>query len=169
MSEQNERPYSRSTSLSQDSLVDQFRPSPTDPPPEAVNLIGFLGRDSEDGYWRLYVDIGLETYLRIAEADVIAREECGPAGRAFAPSRITVKATAIVTKVETVPLNIQAGFLKGSYTEAFYAAAADVSGRATPVRSRRVRRNGEDHLLYPDPGQCTIEGRTCFCTIFCEQ
>ncbi len=169
MSEQYERPSPRTTSLSQDYLVDQFRPSPTDPPPEAVSLIGFLGRDAEDGYWRLYVDIGLETYLRIAGADVIAREENGSAGRAFAPSRITVKATAAVKKVETVPLNIQASFLKGSYTEAFYAAAADVNGRATPVRPRRVRRDVEDPLLYPDPGQCTIEARTCFCTVFCQQ
>ncbi|MFF2789794.1 hypothetical protein ACFVT6_24075 [Streptomyces sp. NPDC058049] len=176
MSEQTGKPPPRNVALSQDPLVDQLRPLPTDRPPEVVELLGFIGRDTEDGYWRLYLDTALDTYLRISESDVVATGEKSPGDDVLAPSRVTVKSAASVEKVETVPLDAQASFLQGNYTAATFSTAAASRMPAMDVRSRRLRRAAEaERLEYPvsnNPYLCvpqiTIElHQSCYCTIFC--
>jgi hypothetical protein len=169
MPEQEGQRSSRPVSLNQDALVDDLRPSPTDPPPDVVELQGFLGRDTVDGYWRLYLSADLDVYLRIADADIVASRQRGPEETTLDPSRVLVRASASVEKVETIPLKTQASFLQGAYAATVLTAAASAMG----PRLRRLRQGLGAGLNYPVSGswvcqpQITIEFQTCFCTIFC--
>ncbi|MGI8331651.1 hypothetical protein ACRYCC_16930 [Actinomadura scrupuli] len=148
--------------------MDELRPSPADPPPDVVELCGFVGRDTEEGYWRLYLSSDLTVYLRIAAADIVSGRQSDPAESDFRPSHLIVRTSASVEKVQTLPLDLQAGFLQGAYAAAL-AATADPC--AAPSPARRARRVSAEQLEYPVSGswicqpQTTIEFQTCFCTI----
>jgi hypothetical protein len=172
MPEEAGRP-SRPAQLSQDALVDDLRPSPTDPPPDVLEVRGFLGHDTEDGYWRLYLSADLDVYLRIAEADIVASRQRDSEEISLNASSVVIRASATVEKVQTIPLKTQASFLQGVYTAALSAAADSRSGVADAMgpRRQRVRRGPDPRLDYPASGswicqpQITIEVQTCFCTI----
>lgn len=170
MSEEARRGSAGPEPLHQDPLVDELRPAPTDPPPDVVRVRGFLGRDIEPGHWRLYLDSDLNVYLRIAEADIVGGRQGDPAESDLRPSHILIKSSATVEKVQTLPLDLQAGFLQGVYTAALAAGTDPCEGTAQSP-ARRPRRVSEEYLAYPASGswvcrpQITIESRTCFCTI----
>lgn len=176
MPEKTGKSSSRPPSLSQDGLVDDLRPSPADPAPDVIELYGFLGRDTADGYWRLYLNTRLDAYLRIAETDIVASPQPGPDATPLDPSCVFIRASATVEGVKSIPLKTEASFLQGAYTAGLIAAAhsSAVVAEATNLRPRRHRRDPSTREDYPEtypyfcPPQTTIEHHTCFCTVFCE-
>ena len=60
------RPY-----LEESALVVAKRAADEQTPTE-VHLIGYLGRDPEPGFWRVYFNDRLESYVRVGESSVAA-------------------------------------------------------------------------------------------------
>ncbi|MDG4787571.1 hypothetical protein O7626_16785 [Micromonospora sp. WMMD1102] len=173
MSEEKGGSAARRPPLRQDRLVDDLRSAPQDPSPEVVELHGFLGRDGTDGYWRLYLNSGLDSYLRIAEADIVASRQADAEASSLEPSVVFVCASATIEHVHTSSADLHADFLRGPYS---VELAAEPSGDCLPASRPRLRRGRftpEVVLRYPQTypyfcrPQITIEQQTCFCTVFC--
>jgi hypothetical protein len=155
--------------LGEDAVVQQLRPSPSDPPPEVVEVYGYLGRDTEDGYWRLYLSAGLDSYLRIAEADIVSRS-AGQDAAGRDVSHLVVRAAAPVDTVRSMTA-MHASFLRGAYTDSLLGTAGP-GGEAPDTgtrRPRRVRAEGFDPvsvIFICTPPHITIDYQDCL-TIFC--
>ena len=156
--------------LADDPLVRQLRPDPSAPPQETVILAGYLGRDTDSGYWRVYQSARLDSYLRVSESDILARDQGqDAAGREV--SHLVLRANAAVETVRSMTAG-QASFLLGSYTSSMIGSAA--SSRPPKFGAKRLPRTSAEDLVYPNTGYpyicpvyITIEYQTCFCTIFC--
>jgi hypothetical protein len=59
----------------QDPRVARLRPDPTQPPKRVHRLIGLWGDSDRDGFGRLYLTSGLDTYAEFRLGDVVATEE----------------------------------------------------------------------------------------------
>ncbi|MFR9769325.1 hypothetical protein [Nocardia sp. SC052] len=161
--------------LQQDDLVDRLRPSPADPAPKVLELRGYLGRDSDAGYWRLYLCTDLADYLRIAEADIVDFQRPDGPGANLKPSHVILRAAAEVEYVTADLLENQVSFLSGEYTAALPEStqAALAQAAASSRRKKRMRRGSAFLFRYPGtPGfpcqpQITIESSSCFCSVFC--
>jgi len=57
--------------LKQDPLVDKLLPDPSQASPEVVAMVGFLGKSTRQGFWRVYFTAELNDYAEVAEADLI--------------------------------------------------------------------------------------------------
>src|SRR6516162_2510772 len=57
--------------LEQHPLVEALVPDPSQGPPNATVLRGFLGKSTHDGVWRLYLTSALDEYIEIPEADIL--------------------------------------------------------------------------------------------------
>ncbi|MEE6308199.1 hypothetical protein V1634_15325 [Plantactinospora veratri] len=173
MPEEEADPVPRRPPLRQDRLVDDLRPAPQEPPPDVVELHGFLGRDGADGYWRLYLTVGLDSYLRIAEADIVASRQADDDATSLDPSVVVVRASATVEHVHTTSADLHADFLRGPYSTGLGTERSGNDAPATRSRLRRGHFTAEAALAYPQTypyfcrPQVTIEQQTCFCTIFC--
>src|SRR3712207_301394 len=120
MSDQQNRPnegnQGDSRELKQDELVERLMPEPVMPeppagapgapgagprtPPDVLRLSGFLGQDTEEGYWRLYLTPNLDTYVKVAESDVVASQELAPE---FTPGPTSSAGTVLFVKREAEP------------------------------------------------------------------
>ena len=98
-------------SLSEHPLV--ARASTDDEPGTTVNLIGYLGRDPEEGHWRVYYSSKLETFVRVPEGDIVATfprdAGDGPMGRTV----VTVRNASTLQQVSPLPTQVQSSFLSG--------------------------------------------------------
>jgi hypothetical protein len=155
--------------LHQDALVEALRPSPDDPVPDVLQLRGFLGRDTDEAHWRLYLSSDLDTYLRIAAADIVAAWQHEADGPTVAPALVVVRSSATIERVEAGPLTTQGDFLRGVYVAEVLRAEESAVSQG---RSRRRLPGGDGFpLIHPETGswvcrpQITIESRTCFCTM----
>ena len=102
-----------------------------------VKLIGYLGRDAEDGFWRVYFTPQLETYVRVREQDVIASAPHPAEQGQLARSVLYVTESGDLEQVTPLKRDMQAGFLGGQYVAGMSRAAP---GGATPAGS------GGDHV-----------------------
>jgi hypothetical protein len=58
-------------SLEQHPFVEALVPDPSQGPPNATVLRGFLGKSTTEGVWRLYLTAALDEYVEIPEADIL--------------------------------------------------------------------------------------------------
>jgi hypothetical protein len=57
--------------LKQDPLVDKLLPDPSKGSPDVVAMLGFLGKSTRPGFWRVYFTAELDDYAEVAEADLV--------------------------------------------------------------------------------------------------
>jgi hypothetical protein len=43
-------------------------------PPDVSVLFGYPARDPQPGFWRIYQDLGFQSYLRVAEDDIVGTQ-----------------------------------------------------------------------------------------------
>lgn len=107
--------------LEEHPLVQQAR-SPGERGEPTARIIGFLGRDTEPGYWRVYFTPQLKTYVRVPEGDILSNRahatETGPLARTV----IQVKNVTNLEQVTPLPRQLQAGFLGGNLVSSLTAA-----------------------------------------------
>jgi hypothetical protein len=147
-----------------------LRPDPSAPPQDTVVLAGYLGRDTDTGHWRIYESARLDSYLRVSESDILARDQGqDAAGREV--SHVVLRATATVETVRSMTAG-QASFLLGTYTSSMIGS--DAKPGLPSFGGKRLPRKPAEELVYPNTGYpyicpvyITIEYQTCFCTIFC--
>jgi hypothetical protein len=100
--------------LEESALVAQKRAA-AESPPTAVHLIGYLGRDPDAGFWRVYFNERLDSYVRVPEGSITGnrthtRDE-GPQARTV----VTVAASEDLNLVNVAPQELQASFLRGEF------------------------------------------------------
>jgi hypothetical protein len=63
------------SSLEQHPLVEALVPDPSQGPPNATVLRGFLGKSTTEGVWRLYPTPALDEFVEIPEADILHSQQ----------------------------------------------------------------------------------------------
>src|SRR2546427_304265 len=61
--------------LDEHALVKALVPDPSQGPPNATVLQGFLGKSPTNGVWRLYLSSALDEYVEIPEEDILHTQE----------------------------------------------------------------------------------------------
>ena len=111
--------------LRQDRLVRALRPNPDDPPPNARRLVGYLGRSTTEGVWRLYLSPELDRYVEIPEQEILHHEEVAPGGGTAVWVRRQLRVTEVILQVSEV----EAGFLSGAVASAAAERSTQGPGR----------------------------------------
>src|SRR5437660_10883651 len=156
MPAQNQPPAEEpSPNLDEHALVKALVPDPSQGPPNATVLQGFLGKSPTDGVWRLYLTSALDEYVEIPEGDILHTQEL-PDGQG---TLVWVPKSLNLQHVKTQSQQVQAEFLSGSIAAGRLAAGAPsplplgVIPRPTPPILASV------HMICPTPSavhQCGI-------------
>ncbi len=115
--------------LTEDAYVSRVRPDPT----QAVRshtLRGYLGRDTDEGYWRIYLRPDLQEYIKVKEDEILSQAQL-PAGDPDLPGGSSI-AVADSARLEHVCVLAsaaqQASFLTGDLTRLLLPGAASRIG-----------------------------------------
>jgi hypothetical protein len=95
--------------------------------PGAVVRVGFIGKSSRAGRWRLYTHPDLTVYIEFAESDVLNVASLPKAMSPLGGSVIWFKALAKLQRVSSRSHEEQTGFLEGSLTARFLRSAQGVN------------------------------------------
>jgi len=83
--------------------------------PTSVRLIGYLARDPDPGYWRVYFSPQLESYVRVPEQDIVSNEVLARDEGPMARTVVHVNNVTELDQVTPLPRQVQAGFLGGDF------------------------------------------------------
>ncbi len=115
----------------QDALVEKLVPDPAQIPDVTV-LIGFLGKSSRTGYWRLYLNPQLNHYVEGAEEDLAHSETLVTERNPLCGTMIWVRRNAVLQHTRTISRQAQAEFLEGDITRSFLAGTG-ITGLSYPA------------------------------------
>ncbi len=108
----------RASKLEQDKLVEMLAPDAAQPP-DVRALVGFLGRSTRRGYWRLYFTLALDEYVEFAETDVVHAISVDRSHGRLGGTVVWVRRAANLQHTRTVSREAQADFLGGEIAAAF--------------------------------------------------
>ena len=120
-------------------------PSGTQPPDVSI-LFGYPARDPQKGFWRIYQDLGFQSYLRVAEGDVVGTQTLATDDEPLRPSAVWVRRGADLEQMRVEVRQLQAGFLQGPLVEGLGEFAPGAAARARPLGA-----------LTSDPEICSID------------
>ena len=104
--------------LEQHPLVEALVPDPSQGPPNATVLRGFLGKSTREGAWRLYLTAALDEYVEINEADILhSRPLSDDEG-----TLVWVPKGLQLQHIRTQSQQVQADMLSGSLTSTHLAS-----------------------------------------------
>jgi hypothetical protein len=115
-------------------------------PPDVTILFGYPARDPQPGFWRIYQDLGFQSYLRVAELDVVGTQTLATDDEPLRPSAVWVRRGADLEQARVESRRLQAGFLQGSLVEGLGGFASGATARTRPVPQ-----------LTRDPEICSID------------
>jgi len=115
-------------------------------PPDVTILFGYPARDPQAGFWRIYQDLGFQSYLRVAEPDVVGTQTLATDDEPLRPSAVWVRRGADVEQARVESRRLQAGFLQGPLVEGLGEFASRTTARTRPVGP-----------LTSDPDYCSID------------
>ncbi len=92
-----------------------------------VKLVGYLARDPEEGFWRVYFTSELTTYVRIAEADILTSAPHQAEQGQLARTVLYVREHGNLEQVIPLKREMQAGFLGGQFVAGLGRAGAPPS------------------------------------------
>jgi hypothetical protein len=102
------------------------------PPPDASVQFGYPARDPAPGFWRVYEDLSFRSYLRVAEADVVATQTLATETEPLRPSVIWVRRGADLEYTRVDTRRVQAGSLEGPFVQGLGSPALAVGAGVTP-------------------------------------
>lgn len=103
----------RRKSLEPDPFVEKLLPDPAQPA-EGTRFVGFLGKSTRSGYWRLYLDATLRDYLEIAEKDILVSERLDAALSPMGGNLVTVRSDAQIVRNRVSVSEARNAFLQGA-------------------------------------------------------
>jgi hypothetical protein len=142
------------SNLEQHPLVEALMPDPSQGPPNATALQGFLGKSTSEGVWRLYLTVALDEYVEIAEADILhSRQLPDDQGTV-----VWVPKTLQLQHIRTQAQQVQADMLSGALAAAnLPTTVGPVGGFAGPVPTPPIPIPTSAQFLCPTPsavGRC---------------
>lgn len=97
-----------------DELAAELAPDPAKLP-DLVVLRGYLGKSTQAGFSRLYVDVGFSEFVEVADEDVLARRSLADQD-GLGGTMLWVKRTATVLRAAVCIAQEHAAFLTGAIT-----------------------------------------------------
>ncbi len=148
-----ERQQPNPSKIEFDALAEKVAPDPSKQL-DVVALNGFVGRSAQDGYIRLYDDVGFQSYYEISVSDILHSERLPTTQAPLGGSLVYVKRSALLQRVQ-VSAEIEARFLEGPMS----AAATSAAGSSSLARASGalVARQGRP-IISVD--RCPSEDRT---------
>jgi hypothetical protein len=127
-------------------LIDRLTGGAGAQPPDVSVLFGYPARDPQPGFWRIYENLGFQSYLRVAEDDIVSTHTLATDEEPLRPAVVWVRRGADLEQTRVEARRLQAGFLQGPLVEGLggFASGATARGRA-------VRR------FTGDPEICSID------------
>lgn len=113
-------PEGDSKELKQDALVEKLVGDPTKPPDVQI-LVGFLGRSSEAGNWRLYLTPQLDSYVEFSAEDVVHTQPLASAQSAIGGTMVWLRQDATLKHTRTGTRQMQTNFVQGDIMSSFMA------------------------------------------------
>jgi len=104
--------------LKPDALVESLAPDPSEPV-AATRFVGFLGKSSRPGYWRLYLNPSLNDYLEVADADIIDSVQIDSETSPLGGTLLSVRPDAQVLRRREKITEARNAFLRGPITSRF--------------------------------------------------
>jgi hypothetical protein len=109
--------------LEQDKLVELLAPDASQLP-DLRALIGFLGRSTRQGYWRLYSTLVLDEYVEFSETDVVHAHVVNRNHGKLGGTVVWLRRHANLQQTRTISREAQADFLHGDIAAAFLGRSA---------------------------------------------
>lgn len=131
--------------------------------PDVSVLFGYPARDPQPGFWRIYQDLGFQSYLRVAEDDVVATQALATDDEPLRPSVVWVRRGTELEQARVETRRLQAGFLQGPLVEGLgeFAAAPTARTRAVGPLTGDPEYCSVDFCRSRDFGGCFTRIRAC--------
>lgn len=157
----------KARTLKQDALVESLVPDPANVPGTKL-LVGFLGRSTRAGYWRVYLTPMLNSYVELSEEDVVHSQQMADDEINMGTTALWIKKDAELQYTRTEPLTAQAQFLQGAITTGFLEKTG-VEGitRARDVLGVHKGPFGSQCVCFTIPGVCATWDAVCSLVWFC--
>lgn len=176
-----EKKKKKSLQLRFDEWTSAVRPDVKSAPEPVVILQGFLGKSSEKGHVRLYMDEALNQFIDVAVEDILYATPLDKEESPQGGSKLWVKGDAVYTYGDpSKKKRPRAAFIQGDMMAAYQQqAVGQVAGNVEPIISRLqvcMSRFGKCirsvNLLcrYTDQPNCPSRMYTCFvsCNRICD-
>lgn len=118
------------SSTNEASFIGQIVKDPKNPP-KTLLLVGYLGRSSEDGHTRLYLDPELSDYVEIPNEAILHSEPAGD-DSPLSGNYVWINRSAEVVHGEAGSTRYRASFLEGRITQDYLGQAAGGAAAAAP-------------------------------------
>ncbi|HBY94405.1 MAG TPA: hypothetical protein DEP84_10665 [Chloroflexi bacterium] len=92
--------------------------------PDVRVMLGFLGKSTRKGHWRLYLTLILNEYVEFAEDDVVRSRSLGREESALGGAVVWVRREANLLHTRSVSREAQADFLRGDIAAGFLRRSA---------------------------------------------
>ncbi len=156
--EEQKEPEGGSGELNPDALVENLIVDPTKPIDVQV-LVGFLGRSSEAGNWRLYLTPQLDNYVEFSEEDMLHTQSLTDAQSPLGGTVVWLRRDATLKHTRTGTRQALAEFVRGDIMSNFMPEL----GMQEMEQWRRPDLGGIISGLWCPTHQCyTFWGGTCF-------
>jgi hypothetical protein len=104
--------------LKEDSLVEQLVPDPNDLQPR-VQLTGWVGKSTKEGFWRLYLTPQLNEYLEFSDQDVMHTQSLQAEQSPLGGTTVWFRPGTIMRHCRLAARQVQVDFLSGAITSGF--------------------------------------------------
>jgi hypothetical protein len=151
--------------LQEEEFIQNLVPNPLQTP-DVQLLGGYLGKSSQAGYWRLYLNPELTSYVDIAEKDIIYSQLANNNQNSLGGTLLWVRRGAEIKATRTTSRESQADFLRGAIAASMarMGAAGVLGSIAAQPRTFNVSEcihcttDGGDSCFSP---LCSLTGGTC--------
>lgn len=99
--------------MEEEEFIQKLVPNPSQPP-DVQLLGGYLGKSSQDGYWRLYLNPELTSYVDIAEKDIVHSQSAKNNQNSLGGTLLWVRRGTEIKATRTTSRESQADFLRGA-------------------------------------------------------
>ena len=157
------KPNDPAKQLKQDPLVDQLMPDPGNPQP-TIQLIGWLGKGTDEGLWRLYLTPQLDEYVEFSADSVVHTQPLQKEQSALGGSTVWLKTGTALNHTQVVQRQVQADFLSGGITSGFLTGSTSslpAAGRKPVVAPGNTR----TYVCSVNPHIPVCQPRTYACPI----
>jgi hypothetical protein len=106
--------------LVEDSLISSLVPDPADVPNVRM-YVGFLGKSSKPGYWRLYTSPQLNEFIEVRQEDILHAQQMDGDGALLRGTAAWIKAEAELIRTRIGAQQAQTDFLSGPIARTYLA------------------------------------------------
>lgn len=93
-------------------ITERLVPNPSEIPDVRI-LVGFLGKTTKEGYWRLYLSLDLKEYVEFRQEDVAHSEQLEREDSPLGGTAVWIKRDANLQHTRITSREAQADFLQG--------------------------------------------------------